>query len=108
MKYFETKIAQDDLAGLYSMVFNGGVIFAATLAVWSLTANLNITKNFAVSSGLFSNWMVWVGIAIGLRRAGRHVSRRTALVRHHNRNGVSIPELAPSSGSREATSVATA
>ncbi len=78
MKRFEQPIHREDLAGLSSMLFGGAAFIAATLAVWSLTSGLHITQSFAVTSGLFSNWMVWAGLAVGIRVLGRHVEQEMA------------------------------
>ena len=34
------------------------------VAVWSLTANLGISKSFPWSTGPLSNWLVWLGLAL--------------------------------------------
>lgn len=39
-----------------------GAIYA--VAVWGLTADLSITKSFPWSTGPFSNWMIWLGLAL--------------------------------------------
>lgn len=54
---------------------------ALVLAIWRLGADLNLTGSFAIPSGLFSHWQVWMGTAIllqvcalGLNRYGRGTS----------------------------------
>ena len=42
-------------------------VLAAILALWRIAADLNWTNQFAIPSGLFSHWQVWVGAAIILQ-----------------------------------------
>ena len=39
---------------------------AAVLALWRLTADLNFTSAFPITSGVFSHWQTWLVAAIGL------------------------------------------
>jgi len=41
-------------------------VAALVLAFWRLGADLNLTSSFAIPSGLFSHWQVWMGAAAGL------------------------------------------
>lgn len=38
-------------------------VMAAILGVWRICADIGITGAFAISTGLFSHWQVWLGIA---------------------------------------------
>ena len=38
-------------------------LMASVLAAWRIGADLNLTKSFAIPSGLFSHWQVWVAAA---------------------------------------------
>jgi hypothetical protein len=38
-------------------------LMALVLAVWRLGADLRLTGSFAIPSGLFSHWQVWMGTA---------------------------------------------
>jgi hypothetical protein len=40
---------------------------ALVLAIWRLGADLNVTGSFAIPSGLFSHWQVWMGAAVLLQ-----------------------------------------
>jgi hypothetical protein len=58
-----------------------GALAALVLAIWRLGADLNLTGSFAIPSGLFSHWQVWMGAAIllqvcalALNRYGRGTS----------------------------------
>jgi hypothetical protein len=48
---------------------------AAILALWSIAADLNLTNSFAISSGIFSHWHVWLGTAVALQLCGRWLNR---------------------------------
>jgi len=41
-------------------------LMAGSLGVWALAAELKLTSAFAIDSGLFSHWQVWLGVAAGL------------------------------------------
>jgi len=77
-KYFEAQIPKDDLTDLSSLALSGLALFSATLAAWSLTSNLKITNGFPVSSGLFSNWIVWTALALGFQVLSRRISSQAA------------------------------
>lgn len=36
---------------------------ALVLGVWRLCSDLNLTREFAISRGLFSHWQVWMVMA---------------------------------------------
>lgn len=40
---------------------------ALVLAIWRLGADMNLTGSFAIPSGLFSHWQVWMGAAVLLQ-----------------------------------------
>ena len=44
-----------------------GAVAAMVLAFWRLGADLNLTSSFAIPSGLFSHWQVWMGAAAALQ-----------------------------------------
>ncbi|HUB33314.1 MAG TPA: hypothetical protein VMA31_09805 [Bryobacteraceae bacterium] len=48
---------------------------ATVLAVWRIAADLNWTNSFAISSGLFSHWQVWLGGAILLQLCAHILNR---------------------------------
>ncbi len=48
---------------------------AAVLALWRIAADLNWTNSFAISSGLFSHWQVWLGAAILLQLCAHILNR---------------------------------
>jgi len=38
-------------------------VMAGVLGLWRIAADLNWTSSFAIPSGLFSHWQVWLGAA---------------------------------------------
>jgi hypothetical protein len=48
---------------------------AGVLAVWRIAAGFNWTNSFAISSGIFSHWQVWLGAAVALQLCSRWLNR---------------------------------
>jgi len=42
-------------------------LLAAVFALWRIAAYMNWTSSFAIASGLFSHWQVWLGTAVILQ-----------------------------------------
>jgi len=45
------------------------------VGVWRLTADLGFTAGFAISSGIFSHWQVWLATAVILEVCARLLNR---------------------------------
>jgi len=52
-----------------------GAAMATALAIWRLAADLKWTSSFAIPSGLFSHWQVWLGGAVFLQLCSRILNR---------------------------------
>jgi hypothetical protein len=50
-------------------------LMALVLAAWRLAADLNWTKSFAIASGPFSHWQVWLGLGILVQLLSRALNR---------------------------------
>jgi TRAP-type C4-dicarboxylate transport system permease small subunit len=50
-------------------------VMALALGCWRIAADLNWTSSFAISSGLFSHWQVWLGAAAILQLCARFLNR---------------------------------
>ena len=50
-------------------------VVACVLAFWRIAADLNFTNSFAIASGLFSHWQVWLGAAVALQLCSRVLNR---------------------------------
>jgi hypothetical protein len=48
---------------------------ACVLALWRIAADLNWTNSFAISSGIFSHWQIWLAAAAGLQLCSRVLNR---------------------------------
>jgi len=48
---------------------------ASVLAAWRIAADLNFAGRFAIPSGFFSHWQVWLGGAVGLQLCSRVLNR---------------------------------
>jgi len=48
---------------------------AAALALWRIGADLNWANSFAIPSGIFSHWQVWLGAAAALQLCSRALNR---------------------------------
>lgn len=48
---------------------------AGVLAVWRIASDLKLSGSFAISSGLFSHWQVWMGGAVLLQACAFALNR---------------------------------
>ena len=48
---------------------------AAVLALWRIAADLNFTGKFAIASGMFSHWQIWLVVAVLLQLCSRLLVR---------------------------------
>jgi len=48
---------------------------ASVLSLWRLGADLRWTGSFAIDSGIFSHWQVWMGAAVLLQFCSRLLNR---------------------------------
>ena len=63
------------LASVAAALLNPAALIAAALALWRVTADMNLTRTFAITSGFFSHWQVWLGLAALLQLASRLLNR---------------------------------
>jgi len=47
----------------------------AALAIWRIAADLNWMNSFAIPSGPFSHWQIWLGAALILQLCARLLDR---------------------------------
>ena len=50
-------------------------VMASVLGLWRLAADLKIAGDFAIPSGLFSHWQVWIATAVLLALLARLLNR---------------------------------
>ncbi len=48
---------------------------ASVLALWRVAADLSWAGKFAITSGMFSHWQVWMGVAVLLQACSRMLAR---------------------------------
>jgi ABC-type nitrate/sulfonate/bicarbonate transport system permease component len=63
------------LALALSALLPPAAFLAGVLGAWRIAADLNWTNSFAIPSGIFSHWQVWLGAAIGLQMCARYLNR---------------------------------
>ena len=56
-------------------LFTPAALVAMLLALWRIAADLSWTASFAIPSGLFSHWQVWLGGAAVLQLCARVLNR---------------------------------
>jgi hypothetical protein len=61
-------------AGLAGLLTPAAAL-AAAVALWGLAADMNWTGSFAISTGLFSHWQVWLGAALALQVCAQLLNR---------------------------------
>jgi len=63
------------LALAVAALLTPAALMAFALACWRLAADLKLTDEFAISSGPFSHWLVWVLLAAALELAAVKLNR---------------------------------
>jgi len=66
----------------FSALLTQAALMACALGFWRIGSDLNLSRQFAIQSGFFSHWQVWLGsaavlelTAVALNRYGRIESR---------------------------------
>ena len=63
------------LALMFAELLTPAALMAGVLALWSIASDFNWTNRFAIASGLFSHWQVWLAAAIVLALCSRALNR---------------------------------
>lgn len=58
-----------------SALLTPGAFLASVLALWRIAADLSWTGQFAITSGVFSHWQVWMVVAVLLQVCSRMLAR---------------------------------
>ncbi len=61
------------IAAAIGALLTPAAAMALGLALWRIAADLNWSNRFAISSGLFSHWQVWMGAAVLLQFCARRL-----------------------------------
>jgi hypothetical protein len=62
-------------AQLAASLLSPAALVAFVLACWRMAADLKWTNSFAIASGLFSHWQVWMAAAAALQLCSRMLNR---------------------------------
>jgi hypothetical protein len=63
------------LALVLAVLMPPTALAAGVLAFWRIAADLNWTSSFAITSGIFSHWQVWLVAAVALQVCARVLNR---------------------------------
>ena len=63
------------LASVVAALLTPAGLVAFVLAAWRLAADLNWANSFAIPSGLFSHWQVWLAAAAALQVCSHVLNR---------------------------------
>ncbi|HEY9139405.1 MAG TPA: hypothetical protein VIN93_00845 [Bryobacteraceae bacterium] len=58
-----------------SALLTPGAFLASVLALWRIAADLSWAGKFAITSGVFSHWQVWMVLAVVLQACSRMLAR---------------------------------
>ena len=58
-----------------SALLTPGAFLASVLALWRIAADLSWAGKFAITSGVFSHWQVWMVVAALLQACSRMLAR---------------------------------
>jgi len=63
------------VALMLASMLTPAALLASLLGFWRIASDLKWTSTFAISSGLFSHWQVWLGAAVLLQLCSRVLNR---------------------------------
>ena len=63
------------IAQVIAILLKPAVLMTAALGCWRIASDLNWTGGFAIPSGLFSHWQIWIGGAILLQVCSSALNR---------------------------------
>ena len=63
----KTAVANRQAALIASALLTPVAVMAWALAFWRLAADLGWTGEFAIATGIFSHWQVWIAVAVALQ-----------------------------------------
>jgi hypothetical protein len=63
------------IAALAASLLTPAAVVASAFAAWRIAADLKFTASFAIPSGFFSHWQVWLAGAVVLQVCSRVLTR---------------------------------
>jgi hypothetical protein len=74
-----------DAANVIGAFVNPTALLAAVFGFWRLGVDLGWTGDFVIEQGLFSHWLVWIALAVGIKSSegwlNKSAARRYAVPR---------------------------
>jgi hypothetical protein len=67
-------------------------VMACVLVCWRLAADLNVTGQFPIASGLFSHWQIWLTLAASLQFLRTLLNRYGAPLNRYEKPQAIVPE----------------
>lgn len=71
----EKRRKQQRIAITLAALLTPGAVMAAALAAWGIAAGMNVAGPFAISTGFFSHWQVWLAAAVALQLCAIRLNR---------------------------------
>jgi uncharacterized membrane protein YidH (DUF202 family) len=65
----------EEATNLVGAFLTPAAVLASVMGIWRLGADLGLTGDFIVSTGLFSHWLVWMMLALVLKMTGSLIHR---------------------------------
>ena len=62
-----TKASREASAAISVLLLTPAALIAMVFGMWRLGADLGWTTKFLISQGLFSHWVVWMALSMGLK-----------------------------------------
>ena len=70
-----TKMSQAAAAAMSVLLLTPAAMIAMVFGFWRLGEDLGWTTSFLVSQGLFSHWVVWMALSVGLKKTATIATR---------------------------------
>lgn len=71
----KTRKKNHRMAAAFAALLTPAAAMASVLGIWRIAADLKWASSFAIPSGLFSHWQVWLGTAALLQLCSRLLNR---------------------------------
>ena|SRR5205809_774012 len=72
------RVSQAAVAAMSVLLLTPGAMIAMVFGLWRLGEDLGWTAKFVISQGLFSHWVVWMALSVGLKTTAKLTTRSAA------------------------------
>lgn len=69
------RMSQAAAAAMSVLLLTPGAMIAMVFGLWRLGEDLGWTAQFVISQGLFSHWVVWMALSVGLKTTANLATR---------------------------------